>query len=121
MALSACGSSKEQLDLKEALLSKLKDDSDLKDYKLDPSDIADCIVDEITDSLPGIVGDPRRPRFLEAYAKFIAVKSPSDAEMAAETYKDLFGSAQQAREAGLGVTDYIMSCIGAAVEKRDAQ
>ena len=121
LALSACSSSKEQLDLKEALMAKLKDDPDLKDYKLDPSDIADCIVDNITDSLPGIMGDPRRPQFLEAYAKFVSVKSPKDADAAAETYKDLFGSVQQAHEAGLGVTDYIMSCIGVAIEKRDGQ
>ncbi|MBS1213106.1 MAG: hypothetical protein H6R26_1723 [Proteobacteria bacterium] len=115
--LVACGESPQQVSLKEALTAKLQDDSDLKDYKLNPSDVADCVVQSITEGLPGFAGDPRRPKFFEAYAKFVAVKSPADAEKAMEEYKDLFGSLEQAREAAVSVTDHIMGCMGVALEQ----
>ena len=115
--LNACGGGKEQLGLKEALTAKLQDDADLKDYKLNPADVADCVVSGIAGSLPGFPGDPRRKTYFEAYAKFVAVKSPADAEKAVEEYKDLFGSVKQAREAAVSVTDHIMGCMGAALEQ----
>lgn len=118
LLLSACGESKEQLGLKEALTAKLQDDSDLKDYKLNPADVADCVVKAIAENAPGIPGDPRRERYFAAYAKFVAVKSPADAEKAMEDYQDLFGGVKQAREAAVSVTDHIMGCMGGAIESR---
>lgn len=115
--LTACGNSKEQNDLKLILTDKFKDDSDLKDYKLKPEDIADCVVSNISESAPPIPGDPKRVRYFEAYAKFAAAKSPSDAEQAVKDYQDLFGGIKDARAAANGVTDYIMSCMGLAIEK----
>lgn len=115
--LSACSAGPEQVSLKEALVSKLKDDPDLKDYKIEPAEVADCVVKAITDSLPGFPGDPKRAKFYEAYAKFVAVKSPGDAESATNEYKDLFGSVIQAREAAVSVTDHIMGCMGIAIEQ----
>ncbi|WP_045224723.1 hypothetical protein [Methyloterricola oryzae] len=115
--LGACSGGPEQVSLKEALVAKLKDDSDLKDYKIEPAEVADCVVKAITDSLPGFPGDPKRAKYYEAYAKFVAVKSPTDAENATNEYKDLFGSVIQAREAAVGVTDHIMGCMGIAIEQ----
>jgi hypothetical protein len=114
--LSAC-STKEQTSLKEVLVAKFKDDQDLKDYKLDPGAIADCVVSEISGSLPGFAGDPRRDQYFEAYVRFVNVKSPNDAEKAITDYTNLFGSAKKAREAALGVTDYIMACMGKAIDR----
>jgi len=120
--LSACGDSKEQIGLKEALVAKLQDDSDLKDYKLNPADVADCVIKGISENAPGFPGDPRRDRYFEAFTKFVAVKSPTDAEKATEDYKDLFGGdVKLAREAALSVTDHIMGCMGGAIESRGAE
>ncbi len=58
LLLSACGNSKEQQDLKQVLTEKFKDDSDLKDYKLKPEDIADCVVANISQDAPPIPGIP---------------------------------------------------------------
>lgn len=116
--LSACADSKEKVGLKEALVAKLKEDSDLKDYKLNPADVADCVVKSISEGLPGFPGDPKRNTYFEAYAKFVAVNSPGDAEKAVEEYKDLFGSVRQAREAAVSVTDHIMGCMGMGIEQQ---
>jgi hypothetical protein len=116
LLLIAC-SSQEQKDLREALVSKLKDDSDLKDYKLEPATIADCVVGEITADLPGFPGDPQRERFYQAYVHFVNVKSPADADKSITDYQDLFGSVKQAREAATNITNHIMTCMGQAIEK----
>jgi len=112
--LTGC-TSKEKTTLKEALVAKFKDDSDLKDYKLDPETIADCVVGEISNGLPGFPGDPRRERLFEAYTHFADAKSPADAEKAVADYQQLFGSVKEARHAALSVTDHVMTCMGKAV------
>ncbi len=117
LLLTACGNSKEQQDLKQVLTEKFKDDSDLKDYKLKPEDIADCVVANISQDAPPIPGDPKRVRYFEAYTQFAAAKSPTDAEKAVKDYQDLFGGIKEARAAAKTVTDHIMSCMGMAIEK----
>lgn len=107
--------SKEKTSLKEALVAKFKDDADLKDYKLDPETMADCVVGEISDSLPGFAGDPRREQFFEAFVHFANTKSPADAEKAVTDYQQLFGSVKEARHAALSITDHVMTCMGKAV------
>lgn len=114
--LAGCAS-KEQTGLKEALIAKFKDDSDLKDYKLDPEPIAECVVRQITETLPGFAGDPRRDRFFEAYVHFVNVNSPNDAEKAITDSAELFGSAKKAREAATSVTEHVMVCMGKAIER----
>jgi hypothetical protein len=117
LLLVACGKSKEQLDLKQVLTEKFKDDSDLKDYKLNPEDIADCVVANISEEAPPVPGDPKRNRYFESFTKFASAKSPNDLEKAVKDYQDVFGGTKEAYAAANNVTDYIMSCMGLAIEK----
>lgn len=118
LLLSACGNnSKEQQDLKQILTEKFKDDSDLKDYKLKPEDIADCVVANVSEGAPPMPGDPKRERFFTAYTQFAGAKSPSDLEKAVKEYQDVFGGVKETYAAANTVTDYIMSCMGLAIEK----
>lgn len=113
--LAGC-SSKQQTGLKEALIERFKDDQDLKDYNLDPANVAECVVKEITSGVPGFPGDPRREKFFEAYTRFVNVRSPNDAEKAITDYQELFGDAKKAREAANTITDHVMTCMGKAIE-----
>jgi hypothetical protein len=118
LLFSACDAKKQQLGLREAVLAKLQDDPDLKDYKLDPAPIADCVVQAISDGAPGITGDPRRDTYFEAYTKIFNAKTPADADEILKQYKDFFGSEKAGREAALRITDHIMSCMGEAIDER---
>lgn len=121
LLLTACGGNQEQLSLQDALTNKFKDDPDLKDYKIQPSEVAECVASSIADSMPGFPGDPRRTQYYEAYTRFVTVDSPSAAENAVRQYQDLFGGIMQAREAANSITDHIMNCMGVAVEKHGAE
>ena len=118
LAITACQKSKEQMGLKEALVAKLQNDSDLKDYKIEPAEMAECVYQQIADNAPGMPGDPKRPRYFEAYTKFVAVGSPGDADRAIKEYQDVFGDVKAATNAAMSVTDSIMSCMGSAIDAR---
>ncbi len=115
LAVVGCAK-KEKMGLREVLIERFKDDQDLKDYKLDPAEVADCMVDEISSSLPGFAGDPRRAQFFEAYAHFLNVKSMADGEKAIAEFEKLFGSKQKAREAAASLPDHEMTCMGKAID-----
>ena len=115
LAFTAC-TKKEKTGLRDVLVERFKDDQDLKDYKLDPEAVADCVVDEIAASLPGFAGDPRRAQFFDAYARFLNVKSEADAEKSVHDFEQLFGGTQKAREAATSITDHVMTCMGKAIE-----
>jgi predicted small lipoprotein YifL len=121
LTLAACGQ-KEKVSLEEALLTSLKNDQDLKDYNLDPQEVADCTLEAISDSLPVMPTDPRRAQYFEAYALFLsAPSSPQDAHKMIEGQKELFGSVQAARQAAMSVTDHIMTCMGLLIAARDTE
>ena len=44
------------------------------------------------------------------------MKSAADAEASVNEFERLFGTRQKAREAALGITDHIMTCMGKAIE-----
>ncbi|WP_051331604.1 hypothetical protein [Methylocaldum szegediense] len=113
--------SKEKTSLKEALVAKFKDDADLKDYKLDPATMADCVVGEISDNLPGFGVDPRREQYFEAFTHFASAASPADAEKAITDYQELFGSVKEARHAAMSITDYVITCMGKVIAMADEE
>lgn len=118
-ALTACGR-EEKLSLEEALVNNFEGDSDLNDYNLDPKEMAACVLEAISDSLPVMPTDPKRAQFFEAYAIFLSQpQSPEAANKMIEGQKDLFGSIRAAREAALSITDHIMTCEGTLIQRRD--
>lgn len=119
VAMFGCAK-KEKTGLREVLIERFKDDQDLKDYKLSPETVADCMVDEIASSLPGFAGDPRRAQFFDAYARFLSVKSSADAEQAIKQFEQLFGSTQRARQAATSIVDHEMTCMGKAIENAES-
>lgn len=113
-------SSKERTGLKESLVAKFKDDSDLKDYNLNPEDVADCVVDEITASLPVFGADPRREQYFQAYARFVSAASPADLTKAITESQPLFGTIEDARKSA-NIADHVMTCMGKAIAESDVR
>ncbi len=120
LSLVACAK-QEKTGLRDVLIERFKDDADLKDYNLDPAEVADCVIDEIAASLPGFSGDPRRAQFFGAYEHFLNVKSSTDAERSLKEFEQLFGSAQNARVAATSITDHVMTCMGKAIEGAETE
>ncbi|MCX8048912.1 MAG: hypothetical protein N3A55_04530 [Methylohalobius sp.] len=114
--LSACADNKERNAFQEKLAARLATDPDLKDYNLDPKEVAECVTGEIAKTLPGFRGSPARKPYWEAYAAFESARTTEEALAAVKRYQTVFGSEKQASAAALGVTEYIMNCMGNMIE-----
>lgn len=117
-ALTACGGEGKK-SLEQALLDKMKSDTDVSDYKLDPQQMADCMLDKITDSLPLSATGPSRSDFFDTYAKFLTVSSPVDAQKSIDDAAKVFGSPQEARKAALSIAEHEMDCISTLVSMQE--
>lgn len=113
--LGGCAS-KERNEFQEKLAARLATDPDLKDYNLDPNEVAECVTSEIAQTLPGFRGTPARKPYWEAYAAFESTRTTEEGLNTIKKYKDVFGSEQKASAAALGVTQYIMQCMGKLIE-----
>lgn len=113
--LSACAS-KEREEFQQKLAARLATDPDLKDYNLDPNEVAQCVTAEIAKTLPGFRGSPARKPYWEAYAAFESARTTEEALTTIKRYKDVFGSEQRASAAALGITEHIMHCMGELIE-----
>ncbi len=115
LLLSACAS-KERDQFQEKLAARLATDPDLKDYNLDPEEVAECVTSQIAKTLPGFRGTPARKPYWEAYLAFESARNSDEALAAVRQYKDVFGSEQKASAAAMNITQYIMACMGKLIE-----
>ena len=119
LLLAGCDRGKSGLE--QALAESFRDDQDLKDYKIDPDEMAACVAGEIAGSIPGLPGAPQRKAYFEAYTKMIKVTANNqDPQQVLEENKEVFGSVRKAREAAFGVTSHILDCMGKLVEQGGA-
>jgi hypothetical protein len=119
LLLAGCDRGKSGLE--QALAENFRDDQDLKDYKIDPDEMAECVADEIAGSIPGLPGAPQRKAYFEAYTKMIKVTTnDQDPQQVLEENQEVFGSIRKAREAAFSVTAHILDCIGTLVEQQGA-
>ena len=121
--LSACA---EKNQYKEAVLSQLKEDQDVKDYKIDPERMAACVVDTSSRNMPGFFPlDTERKKAYAAYAKMLTVTKSKNAEQVLTDLRAEFGSAQELSNAHSNYAESVLSCqtamISEAEEKLEAE
>lgn len=114
--LSGCASEARQ-EYERVLAAKLAKDPDLKDYNLDPNEVAACVTDRVAAELPGFPGSPAREPYWRAHILFQEAKNPLEARQAIEKAAEVFGSKREASRAAFGVTSHIMVCIGELIHQ----
>ncbi len=116
LTLSGCA---DQNLYKEAIIGRIDQDPDIKDYKIDPDDMASCVVDKSSKKMPGLFAfDPDRMMAYRNYAKLLTVKGAEDPEKAMQEVKTSFGSAKAVSEAHTNYTNSFMMCIEVLVQKQ---
>ncbi len=119
LLLTGCDRGKPGLE--QALAENFRNDPDLKDYKIDPDDMAECVADKISSAIPGLPGAPQRKAYFEAYTKMVKVTAnDQDPRQVIEENKEVFGSIRKSREAAFGITAHILDCMGKLVEQQGA-
>lgn len=118
--LSGCdGKAKD--DLVEQLRLKFEKDTDLSDYHIDPTDMAECVADKILKEIPGFPGSPKRKEYIIAYTKLIRIDPAEDFRPTLEETKEVFGSVRKALETAGSITEHNFSCIGDMINEQPLQ
>jgi hypothetical protein len=115
LSLLGCAQ-KEQAELRTVLIERFKAHEDIQAYQLDPATMADCMIDEIAMGLPGFAGDPRRPQYFTAYARFLTVQSATEADGALAEFERLFDGKKNARMAATSIPEHEFTCMGKLIE-----
>lgn len=89
-ALAGCA---EKEEYTQAVLEQMKIEKDIKDYKIDPAEITDCIVTTTSANMPGLFAfDPERLKAYKNYTKMLTLKNSSDPKKTLEELRQDFGS-----------------------------
>lgn len=106
----------------QAVLEQMQADKDIKDYKIEPQHMADCVVDLSSKKMPGLF--PLDPARLTAYRNYSKMLTLTDAEDQQKTLEDLrtsFGSPQSLADAHRNYTESVMNCLSAIVMESEEE
>jgi hypothetical protein len=109
MAIHGCSEKKEYA---EAVLEEMKAEKDIKDYKIEPEKIRDCVVETSAQKMPGLGAiDPSRRLAYKNYTKMLQIKSSSDPKKSLEELRAEFGSAKNLADAHANYIESMLACM----------
>ncbi len=119
-ALFLIGCSEEKDQFKQAVLEQMQNESDIKDYKMDPERVTDCVVDLVSKKVPGIFFfEPRTRSSYLGYSKLISVKTSEDPKKVLIELQENFGSAKATMQAHMNYSESVLTCITALVSESE--
>lgn len=123
MFLSACA---DKNQYEEAVLAEMQKEQDIKDYKIDPAHITDCVVDLTTKKMPGLFAfDPDRMMAYRNYTEMLTLtQAKNDQEFKNKLNKLVqdFGSPKALADARLNYSESIGNCLTAVIgESEEAE
>jgi hypothetical protein len=111
--LSGC---QERTAYEQAVMEQIKNEQDVKDYKLDPEVITRCIVDLSSANMDGIFNyDPRRLEAYRSYAKMLTLKDSKNPQQVMQELRTEFGSPKGLAEAHRNYTESTMNCFASLI------
>ncbi len=109
--LTACA---EKEQYQQAILEDMKTEQDVKDYKIDPERMSQCVVDLSSKNMPGAFGvHPDRLTAYKNYTKMLTLKKSEDPKKTLDELRKDFGSAKNLAEAHTNYTESVMNCYAA--------
>jgi hypothetical protein len=118
LLLPAC-SDKNQFE--QTVLEQMQQEKDIKDYKLSPERMAKCVVDTVSNNMPGIFAlDPKRLMAYRSYTKMLTLSSSKDPKKTLEELRTDFGSPKELAEAHANYTESQMDCLSALIGESES-
>ncbi len=115
LLLTACA---DKNQYEQAVLAQMQKEQDVKDYKIDPTDMTKCVVAQSSEKMPGVFAlDPTRLTAYRNYARMISSEVPKDPKHEMEELRAAFGSPQALAEAHANYTESVVECYSVVVSK----
>lgn len=101
---------------------KLQEEQHLKDYKIEPERLAQCVVDTSAAKMPGVFAyDPARLTAYRNYTKMLTLTSSADPKKMLEELRTDFGSAKGLTEANANFTESLLDCYSAMISESEPE
>ena len=119
LLLSACSDKNEY---KQAVLEQMQKETDIKDYKITPEYMTDCVVDLSSEKMHGLFDlDPERITAYRNYTNMLNLFKVNDTKKAMDELRNQFGSAKALADAHANYTESLLECYTTVVSKTEEQ
>ncbi len=119
LLLPACADKNEY---HQAVLEQVEKEQDVKDYKIAPEKMADCVVALTSQKMPGIFAlDPARMTAYRNYAKMLNMSKAQDLKKSMEALRTAFGSGQALADAHANYTENMLECYTTLISKTEEE
>lgn len=116
--LNACSEEKDQF--KQAVLEQMQNDTDIKDYNMDPERVTSCVVDLVSKKVPGVFFfEPKTRSSYLGYSKLISLKQSKDPKQNLVELQEHFGSAKATMQAHMNYTESVLTCVTSLVTESE--
>ncbi len=106
----------EKAEYEQAVLEQMKKDQDIKDYKIDPMIMVQCVVDTSSKKMPGLVAfDPARRETYINYTKMLKLYESNDPKKTLEELRNSFGSPKDLADAHANYAESVVECVSSLV------
>jgi len=117
--LSACS---DQNQYKAAVLAEMQKEQDIKDYKIDPQNMTDCVVDLSSKNMHGLFPfDPTRMTAYRNYTTMLTVTQSEDPKATLVQLAKDFGSSKALIEARVNYSESIGNCLASIIMKSEEE
>lgn len=101
---------------KNAVLEQMKQDHDIKDYKISPETMTECVVETSSKKMPGLLPfDPTRKIAYNNYTKMLKLNLSQDPKQTLDELRKEFGSPKELADAHSNYAESIVECMSGLV------
>jgi len=110
----------ERNEYKQAVLEQMKNDQDIKDYKIDPEIMMSCVVDTSAKKMPGLLPiDPERRQAYKNYVRMIQLNKSEDPKALLDELRTAFGSPKDLADAHSNYSESVVECVSGLVTNEE--
>lgn len=109
LVLVGCAEKKEY---EQAVAEQMKQENEIKDYKIEPEEMIKCVVETTSSNMPGIFAfDPDRLTAYKNYTKMLKLNSSPDPKKTLEELRTDFGDGKKLAEAHANYAESVVNCM----------
>ena len=106
----------EKAEYEQAVLEEMTKEKDIKDYKIEPEKMVECVVVTSSKEMPGLVPiDPQRRQAYINYTKMLKLNKSEDPKKTLEELRNDFGSPKALAGAHANYAESVVECLSGLV------
>jgi hypothetical protein len=106
----------EKTEYEQAVLEEVTREKDIKDYKIQPEKMVECVVATSSKDMPGLIPiDPQRRQAYVNYTKMLKLNTSGDPKKTLEDLRNDFGSPKALAEAHANYAESVVECLSGLV------